>query len=140
MFKLSLLRSSVGCKKYPIFCKQLKQTSQLRSLSTMGDVPKETLEKLEAGFAKLQGAADCKSLLKKHLTKEIFEELKGTKMNRFFLFTKLDPFHHRQKDADGRHPAGRGAVRHGEPGQWRGHVRSGRRGVHRLREPLQSRH
>nr|UXW65972.1 Tyr p 20 allergen [Tyrophagus putrescentiae] len=45
----------------------------------MGDVPKETLEKLEAGFAKLQGAADCKSLLKKHLTKEIFEELKGKK-------------------------------------------------------------
>jgi len=34
-------------------------------------------EKLEAGFKKLEGATGCKSLLKKHLTKEIFEETKN---------------------------------------------------------------
>ena len=37
------------------------------------------MEKLEAGFAKLQAATDCKSLLKKYLTKEIFDQLKGKK-------------------------------------------------------------
>lgn len=36
-------------------------------------------DKLEAGFAKLQGAADCKSLLKKYLTKPVLDELKDKK-------------------------------------------------------------
>jgi len=38
-----------------------------------------TLQKLEDGFKKLQEAKDCKSLLKKHLTKERFDELKTKK-------------------------------------------------------------
>ena len=38
-----------------------------------------TIEKLEAGFKKLQDAPNCKSLLKKYLTKEILEELKTKK-------------------------------------------------------------
>jgi len=37
------------------------------------------LEKLEAGFKKLEAATDCKSLLKKYLTKEIFDALKDKK-------------------------------------------------------------
>lgn len=37
------------------------------------------MDKLEAGFAKLQAAADCKSLLKKHLTKEVFDACKNRK-------------------------------------------------------------
>lgn len=37
-----------------------------------------TLEKLEAGFKKLQ-ATDSKSLLKKYLTQEIFDNLKTKK-------------------------------------------------------------
>ena len=37
------------------------------------------LEKLEAGFKKLQAATDCKSLLKKYLTREVFDQLKGKK-------------------------------------------------------------
>lgn len=40
-------------------------------------VDQETLEKLEAGFQKLQDAKDCKSLLKKHLTREVFDKLKN---------------------------------------------------------------
>lgn len=90
MFISSLLQSSLFCAKHLILCKQLKLSSQVYSLSTtsMGDVPKETLEKLEAGFAKLQGAADCKSLLKKHLSKEIFEELKGTV---FIVVSSINP-------------------------------------------------
>lgn len=45
------------------------------------------LEKLEAGYAKLV-ASDSKSLLKKHLTKEIFDELKNKKTS--FGSTLLD--------------------------------------------------
>uniref|UniRef100_A0A4D5R960 arginine kinase n=1 Tax=Scolopendra viridis TaxID=118503 RepID=A0A4D5R960_SCOVI len=38
-----------------------------------------TTAKLEEGFKKLQDATDCKSLLKKHLTKEVFEKTKVLK-------------------------------------------------------------
>ena len=41
-----------------------------------------TLEKLEAGFAKL-AASDSKSLLKKYLTKEVFDALKNKKTPSF---------------------------------------------------------
>lgn len=41
-----------------------------------------TLEKLEAGFAKL-AASDSKSLLKKYLTKEVFDALKTKKTPSF---------------------------------------------------------
>jgi len=37
------------------------------------------VQKLEAGFAKLEAATDCKSLLKKYLTKPVFDELKNKK-------------------------------------------------------------
>lgn len=40
-------------------------------------VDQATLEKLEAGFRKLQDAKGCKSLLKKHLTREVFDKLKN---------------------------------------------------------------
>lgn len=42
-------------------------------------VDQATLDKLEAGFAKLQAATDCKSLLKKYLSKEVFDKLKNKK-------------------------------------------------------------
>ncbi|KAK8762474.1 hypothetical protein V5799_026259 [Amblyomma americanum] len=42
-------------------------------------VDQATLDKLEAGFKKLQDAKDCKSLLKKYLTKEVFDKLKTRK-------------------------------------------------------------
>lgn len=42
-------------------------------------VDQAVLDKLEAGFKKLQDAKDCKSLLKKYLTKEIFDKLKTRK-------------------------------------------------------------
>ncbi|KAH7967867.1 hypothetical protein HPB52_003606 [Rhipicephalus sanguineus] len=44
-----------------------------------GGVDKGTLAKLDAGFKKLQDAKDCKSLLKKYLTKEVFDKLKTRK-------------------------------------------------------------
>jgi len=37
------------------------------------------LDKLEASFQKLQAATDCKSLLKKYLTKDVFDQLKTKK-------------------------------------------------------------
>lgn len=39
------------------------------------------IQELESAFAKLQNATDCKSLLKKHLTKEVFDILKTRKTN-----------------------------------------------------------
>ena len=42
-------------------------------------VDAETLKKLEDGFAKLAGASDCKSLLKKYLSREVFDKLKDKK-------------------------------------------------------------
>ncbi|CAI5440072.1 unnamed protein product [Caenorhabditis angaria] len=42
-------------------------------------VPADVQKKIEEGFAKLQGAADCKSLLKKHLTKEVVDKNKSKK-------------------------------------------------------------
>nr|QTQ94650.1 arginine kinase [Callinectes bellicosus] len=38
-----------------------------------------TIAKLEEGFKKLEAATDCKSLLKKYLTKSVFDQLKGKK-------------------------------------------------------------
>lgn len=38
-----------------------------------------TIAKLEEGFKKLEAATDCKSLLKKYLTKDVFEKLKAKK-------------------------------------------------------------
>lgn len=38
-----------------------------------------TISKLEEGFKKLEAATDCKSLLKKYLTKDVFEQLKAKK-------------------------------------------------------------
>lgn len=38
-----------------------------------------TIQKLEEGFKKLEAATDCKSLLKKYLTKEVFDSLKSKK-------------------------------------------------------------
>lgn len=46
-----------------------------------------TLEKLEAGFSKLAGS-DSKSLLKKYLTREVFDALKNKKTS--FGSTLLD--------------------------------------------------
>jgi len=46
-------------------------------------VDQATLDKLEAGFKKLQDASDCKSLLKKYLTKEVFDKLKTVKTPSF---------------------------------------------------------
>lgn len=45
-------------------------------------VDQAVLDKLEAGYAKL-AASDSKSLLKKHLTKEVFDKLKNLKTPTF---------------------------------------------------------
>jgi len=42
-------------------------------------VDQAVLDKLEAGFKKLQDSADCKSLLKKYLTREVLDQLKTKK-------------------------------------------------------------
>nr|A0A286R7K5.1 RecName: Full=Arginine kinase; Short=AK [Polybetes pythagoricus]ASV64865.1 arginine kinase [Polybetes pythagoricus] len=42
-------------------------------------VDQATLDKLEAGFKKLQDATDCKSLLKKYLNREVFDQCKSLK-------------------------------------------------------------
>nr|CAD2146934.1 unnamed protein product [Meloidogyne enterolobii] len=42
-------------------------------------VPPDVIEKIEAGYKKLQEAPECKSLLKKYFTKEVMEQCKGLK-------------------------------------------------------------
>ncbi|XP_037078928.1 arginine kinase [Pollicipes pollicipes] len=63
-----------------------KSISSNKTVSEMVDAA--TMEKLEAGFQKLQAATDCKSLLKKYLTKEVFDSLKTKKTS--FGSTLLD--------------------------------------------------
>jgi hypothetical protein len=48
-----------------------------RDFDKMADA--ESIKKVEAGFAKLQAAKDCHSLLKKHFTKEVMEACKARK-------------------------------------------------------------
>ena len=59
------------------FLFQLDQFFVTQSAQAMGDIPKEVQEKLDAGYAKIQANGECKSLLKKYLTKEVYDELKG---------------------------------------------------------------
>ena len=47
------------------------------------EVSKGDIEYCERGLAKLQGDADCHSLLKKHFSADVLEELKGKKTPRF---------------------------------------------------------
>nr|CAD2197893.1 unnamed protein product [Meloidogyne enterolobii] len=42
-------------------------------------VPPDVVEKIEAGYKKLQEAPECKSLLKKYFTKEVMDQCKGLK-------------------------------------------------------------
>lgn len=42
-------------------------------------VDQAVLDKLEAGFKRLQDASDCKSLLKKYLSRDVFDRLKNKK-------------------------------------------------------------
>lgn len=46
------------------------------SASTKMSVSQDVIQKIEDGYAKLQASPDCKSLLKKHLTKEVVDQLK----------------------------------------------------------------
>ena len=42
-------------------------------------VPQEVIDKIEAGYKKLQESPECKSLLKKYLTREVVDQCKGLK-------------------------------------------------------------
>merc|ERR1711962_1585030 len=55
-------------------CEEIRQKGDS---SEMADPA--VVQKLEAGFAKLEAATDCMSLLKKYLTKPVFDELKNKK-------------------------------------------------------------
>jgi len=52
-------------------------------------VDPQVLQKLEAGYKKLQAATECKSLLKKHLTQEVYDKCKN-KTTPSFGSTLLD--------------------------------------------------
>merc|ERR1712137_1340197 len=59
-----------------------------RSTENLKMVDAAVQEKLEAGFAKLQAADNCKSLLKKYLTREVLDKTKDLKTS--FGSTLLD--------------------------------------------------
>ncbi|KAL1476670.1 hypothetical protein MTO96_036335, partial [Rhipicephalus appendiculatus] len=72
-FPEQLSRCSIALYHKRVYSKDSKSGKSNMS------VDQATLDKLEAGFKKLQDAKDCKSLLKKYLTKEIFDKLKTRK-------------------------------------------------------------
>lgn len=91
----------------------------------MGEIAKEQLDKLEAAFAKLTAAADNKSLLKKHLTKEIFDKIKSKftlALNQLCIVFVVFSFS--QKDCHECMSVGRHSIGLRECGQWCGRVRS----------------
>jgi arginine kinase len=51
----------------------------IKDLTREKMVDKAVLDKLEAGFKRLQAASDCHSLLKKYLTRDVFDKLKNKK-------------------------------------------------------------
>ncbi|CAN8017530.1 unnamed protein product, partial [Ixodes persulcatus] len=59
--------------------KALRRCSGGHKNSGSNMVDQVTLDKLDTGFKKLQDAKDCKLLLKKYLTKNVFEKLKARK-------------------------------------------------------------
>lgn len=76
--------SKTFCNKLLVFYFQIP----FRDLPCIKMVDAAVAEKLEAGFQKLQEATTCKSLLKKHLTREIFDKVKDLKTS--FGSTLLD--------------------------------------------------
>ncbi|GFT01814.1 arginine kinase [Nephila pilipes] len=73
----STLQQSGLCHSSPLVFRHIIKGSGIGSSSKMVD--QEVLDKLEAVFRKLQDAKGCKSLLKKHLTREVFDKLKNRK-------------------------------------------------------------
>lgn len=61
---------------------------QVQTLQALKMVDAAVIEKLEAGFTRLQESASCKSLLKKYLTREVLDKLKDRKTG--FGSTLLD--------------------------------------------------
>jgi len=51
----------------------------IKDLTREKMVDQATLDKLETGFKRLQAASDCHSLLKKYLTRDVFDKLKSKK-------------------------------------------------------------
>ena len=64
-------------------------TSSDNKINSVKMVDAEVTEKLDAGFQKLQDAEECKSLLKKYLTEDVYNELKD-KSTPSFNSTLLD--------------------------------------------------
>eukprot|EP00080_Pristionchus_pacificus_P000981 PDM61001.1 hypothetical protein PRIPAC_54807 [Pristionchus pacificus] len=75
-----------------------------------------TIKKIEEGYAKLQGAKDCHSLLKKYLTKEVVDQLKDKKTK--LGATLLDVI----QSGKGTDPTDPG-IRSGQPRLWSRSVR-----------------
>ncbi|KAL3251894.1 hypothetical protein MRX96_055028 [Rhipicephalus microplus] len=80
-FLQQLSRCSIALYHKRVYSDGKADKSSKGSKSGQSDmsVDQAVLDKLEAGFKKLQDAKDCKSLLKKYLTKEIFDKLKTRK-------------------------------------------------------------
>lgn len=61
--------------------KSIKSTKA--TVEDSNDVSDENIEYCEKGFEKLQGDAECHSLLKKHLSKDVLDSLKAKKTSSF---------------------------------------------------------
>merc|ERR1712116_100936 len=115
-----------------------------RSTENLKMVDAAVQEKLEAGFAKLQAADNCKSLLKKYLTREVLDKTKDLKTS--FGSTLLDVVQSGMENLDSGvgvyapdaesytifHSARCRSIRYGELGLWRRCLRSRCRVLHDL--------
>lgn len=69
-----LIKSTLLLSKYKLIDYNIALTSYRGRM-----VDQAVLDKLEAGFKKLSEANDCHSLLKKYLTRDVFDKLKTRK-------------------------------------------------------------
>ncbi|XP_064481146.1 arginine kinase-like isoform X2 [Ornithodoros turicata] len=70
------------CARVQAFCHEIRSQTKVPSapsISSKSMVDQATLDKLEAGFKKLQDSKECHSLLKKYLTRDVFDRLKTRK-------------------------------------------------------------
>ncbi|XP_018494769.1 arginine kinase [Galendromus occidentalis] len=78
----ALKKAAIAVPAIAVLCYVAYQgTNVLRCILPRKDVPQDVKDKLIAGYQKLQSSPQCKSLLKKYLTKDVLEKLQNRSTN-----------------------------------------------------------
>ncbi|XP_022663063.1 arginine kinase-like isoform X1 [Varroa jacobsoni] len=74
----TLKKAAIAVPALAVLCYLIYQgTSALKAFFPRKEVPHDVKDKLQAGYQKLQASPQCKSLLKKYLTKNVLESLQS---------------------------------------------------------------